>query len=906
MGIRSWFKSEPRTPSTGDAQDNEGETGAQSNPSSSTPISFPDGVKMWHPNPNAKVDICFVHGLTGNRDSTWTYPGHAEPWPKTLLPKDLPDARLLTFGYDAYVVNNSVASNNRLNDHASNFMNDLCRGRASAGAQGRPIILVAHSLGGLVCKKAILRSRDNPDRRLRDLFDSVRGIIFMGTPHKGSWMADWAKVPAGALGVVKSVNKSLLQILQTENQLLEDVQITFWEMMRQQREGGRELEVVCFFEELGLPVVGPVVSKTSATLEGWQSLSIHANHANMVKFPSEEHNGYIGVKDILWDWQNNVSHRISEDDNLFLQIFSPASCRSNPYYYKQTVVDNRGGLLKECYSWVLRHERLRRWRNDDQSRLLWIHGDPGKGKTMLLCGVIDHLSSQGSGSAAVSYFFCTEADEQLNNATAVARGIIFTLLESNPQLIPSLRAKYQTKAITLFKSVDAWVILSEVLTDILQHPRLAEAFIVIDALDECRVGRQELLKFLVEKASTLPSGIKFVVSSRNWPAIEEQLNTAPHAVGLSLEENAAEISSGIATYIDLQVQNLAELKQYDDGTKAAIKGHLSRHADGTFLWVAMVCRVLKQTPNVEALHKLDQLPSELDGMYKTMLQQVFDSDSKDLCVSVLALMATVYTPVAIAELPFLVHSELLADKPRKNVEELVKLCGSFLVVREEDGMVAFIHQSAKDFLLSSYAHPQLFPSGIKEVHYSIFSAALRLMSPRLRGNMHEISQPGMLVGEVTRPENDPLACMSYACMYWMSHACDAIDAGQALLAPDTVLAFVDEVLRFLDQHFLHWLESLSLLGGVRRGVLSVRRLLAAVQTGEADQEDEGGFFQAILGVFCAKEDHDGNSKAKLVRFLTDARSFVTKNASVIEKAPLQFWRATRTRSSQQSSRMMAR
>ncbi|KAH6615851.1 Alpha/Beta hydrolase protein [Chaetomium sp. MPI-SDFR-AT-0129] len=310
MGIRSLFKSKPS--GSGDGRDNHfslkylkvrklNNTGAQSSPSPSIPLSFPDGVEAWHPNPNAKVDICFVHGLTGNRDSTWTYPGQAEPWPKTLLPKDLPDARLLTFGYDAYVVNNSVASTNRLNDHASNLMNDLCRGRASAGAQGRPIILVAHGLGGLVCKKAILRSRNNPDQRLRELFDSFRGIIFMGTPHKGSWMADWVKIPAGALGVVKSVNKSLLQILQTENQLLEDVQITFWEMMRQQRESGRELEVVCFFEELGLPVVGPIVSKASATLEGWQSLSIHANHANMVKFPSEEHTGYIRVKDILWD-----------------------------------------------------------------------------------------------------------------------------------------------------------------------------------------------------------------------------------------------------------------------------------------------------------------------------------------------------------------------------------------------------------------------------------------------------------------------------------------------------------------------------------------------------------------------------------------------------------------------------
>src|SRR3569833_3045035 len=156
--------------------------------------SFPDGVKLWHDWPDATVDICFVHGLTGNRESTWTAHGQSVPWPKTLLPPKLPNARLLTYGYDAYIVQKSAVSTNRLIDHASNLHNDL------SNASSRPLIFVVHSLGGLVCKEAILLSQNNPEPHLRGLFDRVIGVVFMGTPHKGAWMAKWAHIPAAARG----------------------------------------------------------------------------------------------------------------------------------------------------------------------------------------------------------------------------------------------------------------------------------------------------------------------------------------------------------------------------------------------------------------------------------------------------------------------------------------------------------------------------------------------------------------------------------------------------------------------------------------------------------------------------------------------------------------------------------
>ena len=54
---------------------------------------------------------------------TWTAKDAAAPWPKTLLPTKLPNARILTFGYDANVVGwRGVISTNRIGNHSMNLL----------------------------------------------------------------------------------------------------------------------------------------------------------------------------------------------------------------------------------------------------------------------------------------------------------------------------------------------------------------------------------------------------------------------------------------------------------------------------------------------------------------------------------------------------------------------------------------------------------------------------------------------------------------------------------------------------------------------------------------------------------------------------------------------------------------
>lgn len=61
--------------------------------------------------------------------------------------------------------------------------------------------------------------------------------------------------------------------------------------------------------------------------------------------------------------------------------------------------------------------------------------------------------------------------------------------------------------------------MSEILTAMLNDPRLDGVILIVHALDECSKDQDQLLKFIAES-----SHIKWIASSRNWPNIEEKLD----------------------------------------------------------------------------------------------------------------------------------------------------------------------------------------------------------------------------------------------------------------------------------------------------------------------------------------------------------------------------------------------
>ncbi|KAL6887038.1 hypothetical protein GGI43DRAFT_265277 [Trichoderma evansii] len=615
-----------------------------------------------------------------------------------------------------------------------------------------------------------------------------------------------------------------------------------------------------------------VIVRDLLSLEGWAGqLSDIQEAEDAVKRDAEQYNSEQ-VKEYIRSLATNAVSQEKKLDSIYLAIQDQTQQQekryqddkdkqclkdlyeTNPIKDKERIQDTKGGLLKDSYLWILDNADFRQFCNDPQSQLLWIKGDPGKGKTMLLCGIIDEL--QKEPNKTLSYFFCQATEAQLSNATSVLRGLMHLLLDKRPSLISHLRAKYDTAGKKLFQGINVWGSLVEILTDMLNDSTLTDAVFVVDALDECTANRSQLLDFIIQSSSSSSSHVKWIISSRNWPEIEEKLDIAKQKVQLQLELNQSSISNAITTYIDHRVDQLARVKKYDEETKSAVQRHLADNADGTFLWVALVCQELIG-PSVRKRHtliKLRSYPPGLNSLYGQMMALVSGSADAAHCKEILAITSIVYRPVGLEELKVLARS--LEDFSQDELREIIRSCGSFLTLR--DDIVYFVHQSAKDYLLNE-ASNDILPSGTPDQHHAIFLRSLKALLQTLERDIYGLGAPGLLIDQVSPPDLDPLAMIRYSTTYWVDHLSDSkfTETGRDSDVQDSGVIY-----DFIQKKYLYWLESLSLLHCLPEGVAAVQKLEDMIRCKNLRQ---------------------------LAELLQDARRFILSYKSVIEIAPLQLY-----------------
>jgi hypothetical protein len=142
------------------------------------------------------------------------------------------------------------------------------------------------------------------------------------------------------------------------------------------------------------------------------------------------------VKSVISNFTKGAGDILAQHDGGRLSSAEDIQCLqdlrlTDPRNDEAKIEDRKDHLLKDSFVWILDHRDFINWRDDDETRLLWIKGDPSKGKTMLLVGVIDELSQQlesTPNSGLLSYFFCQGTDSRLNNVTVVLRGLIYLML----------------------------------------------------------------------------------------------------------------------------------------------------------------------------------------------------------------------------------------------------------------------------------------------------------------------------------------------------------------------------------------------------------------------------------------------------------------------------------------------
>lgn len=127
---------------------------------------------------NPAVDVCFVHGVGGGNVSTWTLKEVC--WPRDLLPEDIPDARILSFGYDAKILLlGSKVSQNTMLQHAVNLLAALVGNREKSDAVSvRPL---TPDLGKIIENRVLRRVPEKAADRIRGAQSRWSGLCTGGS-----------------------------------------------------------------------------------------------------------------------------------------------------------------------------------------------------------------------------------------------------------------------------------------------------------------------------------------------------------------------------------------------------------------------------------------------------------------------------------------------------------------------------------------------------------------------------------------------------------------------------------------------------------------------------------------------------------------------------------------------------
>lgn len=536
---------------------------------------------------------------------------------------------------------------------------------------------------------------------------------------------------------------------------------------------------------------------------------------------------------------------------------------------KHRIQETKGGLLKDASHWIYNTPEYQEWFKAEDGSILWIKGDPGKGKTMLICSIVDDLQSRKGNADILAYFFCQATDTRINNATAVLRGLLCSIFEQQPSLTSHLRTRYSRAGGKIFEDSNAWIVLTGVFSKFISDPLLPTTYILIDALDECDTNLKELLQF-ISLASHSTSRVRWVLSSRNWPLIQDGLADTNRKLRLSLELNGDAIAAAVRSFIHCKVNQLAAKHSYNAKTQRAIVEYVSVNAQDTFLWVALLFNTLKDVPKRHVLQRLKAMPAGLDALYDRMLRQIRTGNDAQLCMQVLAIIGKVHRPITIHELSTLLTTDL--DLSVDELAEIVDLCGSFLTLR--DDKLYYIHQSAVEFV-AAQASDLLLPLGLNSVNCMILSRCLESMEV-LCQDFYALNDPGYKSSEFDPQglDPDPLLGLYYSCEYWLLHVLDLnLETERSLLHENGIIH------KFWKSKWLYWLEIISLHGDMLKVFRSLTVLASRIEVWQSDCLDRSD-------TNCKQTRKD---LAWLNDFVQDAKRFVLYHHHAILMGPLQIY-----------------
>ncbi|GFN20841.1 vegetative incompatibility protein HET-E-1 [Aspergillus tubingensis] len=523
-------------------------------------------------------------------------------------------------------------------------------------------------------------------------------------------------------------------------------------------------------------------------------------------------------------------------------------------------------------------QKISQWSEDFRADpMLLLSGKAGTGKSTIARTAARSFATLGILAAS---FFFRRGEGDRGKALRLVTTITTQLVENQPALVPYVKDAVRMDPRITQKSIREQ--FNKLILDPLSKAHTVEnqpsLIIVVDALDEC--NDEDDIKLLIElfcsPRTTRNLRLRFLTTSRLELPIRLGLNTVNGAYrDLTLDEVPSHVIKN-----DIKIFLEYEFKKIRNQFNASVieERRLSASwpvpsdihsivdmADPLFIVAATVCRFLADRKtgspqgklNMILEHKTKSLGTKLEATYLPILEHQLAGLSIHERYTTIEHVRSIVGSMILLANPLSTHAlAALLDISQVIIDDRLDLLHSVLVIpMTPNSPVRLFHLSFRDFLLDSenqVHNPFLVDQ--KQVHQKLATHCLRVMNDRLSKDSCELKWAG-----ASRSGIDPNlikerfpAELQYACLFWTYH----LKEGCQYICDITL------VHKFLLDHFLHWVEALSILGRISEGISCIETLLSLLET-ERD--------------------------ATLKNFVTDSRHFLLAYASAINLAPLQVY-----------------
>ncbi|KAI0292482.1 hypothetical protein B0F90DRAFT_1770200 [Multifurca ochricompacta] len=398
-------------------------------------------------------------------------------------------------------------------------------------------------------------------------------------------------------------------------------------------------------------------------------------------------------------------------------------------------------------TWFIEGDGFTEWKNNGS--LLWIHGKPGSGKSILCSTIIqEFIRMREAGLASMGYFYFDRENTEMQDARGLVSSLLIQLSEQSELCSEIISRLYSAHATGSVQAGDD--ALLECLKDMLSIPGQSPIYIILDGLDQ---------------SPDDPSARESVLDLVNYSRIEADIRAVLRPLAsqtICLHEQSGQVED-INNYINFFIKTNANTSQWKDEDKEFVIKKVSEEADGMFRWASCRLYQLRRCPPGGILRTLDEFPKIMEVEYERMLQGIHEKQW-EASHRLFQCIAVALRPLQVSELAeFLAwdikQGELPEFKAGWRYEDpehaVYSACSSFITMTDanECQVVKFSHLSMKEFLSSDrlatskggtsryYVNKRSvtnFPLAIYAAQYLAVHAQFQNVQSRIRGALRRL------------------------------------------------------------------------------------------------------------------------------------------------------------------------